>query len=129
MRIGKVDFPRFSRVNVEAWIYSRFFNAMFEDPMEEIASLIQDDDLHEYNNAFDTLLNKGQLPQKRGLRFQGGSLVRNWNLNGRKENVFGAPKNLYRVINAPRNQLFIIEVEDEDEAYEENKEDEDKKLP
>nr|GEV66569.1 hypothetical protein [Tanacetum cinerariifolium] len=58
MRIGKVEFPRFSRVNVEAWIYSRFFNAMFEDPMEEIASLIQDDDLHEYNNAFDALLNK-----------------------------------------------------------------------
>nr|GFC01169.1 hypothetical protein [Tanacetum cinerariifolium] len=35
-----------------------FSNAMFEDPMEEIASLIQDDDLHEYNNAFDALLNK-----------------------------------------------------------------------
>ncbi|GKE50017.1 putative nucleotidyltransferase, ribonuclease H [Tanacetum coccineum] len=29
----------------------------------------------------------------------------------------------------PRNQLFIIEVEDEDEAYEENKEDEEDKLP
>nr|GEU34614.1 transposon Ty3-I Gag-Pol polyprotein [Tanacetum cinerariifolium] len=31
---------------------------MFEDLMEEIASLVQDDDLHEYNNAFDSLLNK-----------------------------------------------------------------------
>ncbi|GJU63128.1 hypothetical protein Tco_1244963 [Tanacetum coccineum] len=78
MHIGKVEFPRFSGVDVEAWIYSRFSNAMSEDPMEEIASLIQDDDLHEYNNAFDALLNK---------------------------------------------------VEDEDEAYEENKEDEEEKLP
>nr|GEW80832.1 Ty3/gypsy retrotransposon protein [Tanacetum cinerariifolium] len=45
-------------------ISSRFSNAMFEDPMEEIASLIQDDDLHEYNNAFDALLNKeDKIPQ------------------------------------------------------------------
>nr|GEY43348.1 putative mitochondrial protein [Tanacetum cinerariifolium] len=39
-------------------ISSQFSNAMFEDPMEEISSIIQDDDLHEYNNAIDAHLNK-----------------------------------------------------------------------
>nr|GFA31786.1 hypothetical protein [Tanacetum cinerariifolium] len=36
---------------------------MFEDSMEEIASLIQDDDLHEYNNAIDAHLNKVTLSE------------------------------------------------------------------
>ena len=40
-----------------------FSNAMFEDPMEEIGSLTQDDDLHDYNNAFYALLNKVTLSE------------------------------------------------------------------
>ena len=44
-----------------------FSNAMFEDPMEEIASLTQDDDLHDYNNAFDALLNKVTLSETQAV--------------------------------------------------------------
>ena len=118
MRVGKVEFPRFSGEDVDGWLYrcehffaldetpdnlklrcavvhldgeaiqwhrsfmkvrgvtvvdfpwadyvsaisSRFSNAMFEDPMEEIASLVQLTDdakgLQEYNSGFDRLLNK-----------------------------------------------------------------------
>uniref|UniRef100_A0A251THB0 Retrotransposon gag domain-containing protein n=1 Tax=Helianthus annuus TaxID=4232 RepID=A0A251THB0_HELAN len=43
-------------------ISARFSDAMFEDPMEEIASLVQLTDnakgLQEYNSGFDRLLNK-----------------------------------------------------------------------
>ncbi|XP_076894434.1 uncharacterized protein LOC143628920 [Bidens hawaiensis] len=43
-------------------ISARFSNAMFEDAMEEIASLVQIiddiDGLHDYNSGFDRLLNK-----------------------------------------------------------------------
>ncbi|GJS25424.1 putative nucleotidyltransferase, ribonuclease H, partial [Tanacetum coccineum] len=48
-------------------ISSRFSNAMFEDPVEEIASLVQDNDLHEYNNAFDALLNKVTLSETQAV--------------------------------------------------------------
>ncbi|GKC06479.1 retrotransposon protein, putative, ty1-copia subclass [Tanacetum coccineum] len=114
MRIGKVEFPRFSGEDVDAWLYqcehfftidetpenmklryavihlegdaiqwhrafmrtrgatvseitwadyvralsTRFSNAMFEDPLEELASLNQTDSLHDYNAKFDGLLNK-----------------------------------------------------------------------
>ncbi|XP_076903940.1 uncharacterized protein LOC143559152 [Bidens hawaiensis] len=97
MRVGKVEFPKFSGVNVEdtpvihlegdaiewhqsymktrgltvaklPWedyvlaISARFSNTMFEDAMEEIASLVQIaddiDGLREYNSGFDRLLNK-----------------------------------------------------------------------
>lgn len=43
--------------------FSRFSNAMFKDLTEEIASLTQDDDLHDYNTAFDALLNKVTLSE------------------------------------------------------------------
>ncbi|KAD2394077.1 hypothetical protein E3N88_41054 [Mikania micrantha] len=123
MRIGKVEFPKFSGEGVEAWIYrcehffaidetpdnmklryavihlegpaiqwhqafmktrgatvvelpwadyvraisARFSNAMFEDPMEEIASLTQTDDLHSLNTSFDELLNKVSISETQAV--------------------------------------------------------------
>nr|GEW21105.1 hypothetical protein [Tanacetum cinerariifolium] len=119
MRIGKVEFPRFSGEDVDAWVYrcehfftidetpenmklryavmhlegdaiqwhrafmrirgatvskitwadyvralsARFSNAVFEDPLEELASLNQTDSLNDYNAKFDGLLNKVTLSE------------------------------------------------------------------
>ncbi|GKC75805.1 putative nucleotidyltransferase, ribonuclease H [Tanacetum coccineum] len=123
MRIGKVEFPRFSGEDVDAWVYrcehfftidetpenmklryavihlegdaiqwhrafmrtrgatvseitwadyvralsARFSNAMFEDPLEELASLNQTDSLHDYNAKFDGLLNKVTLSESQAV--------------------------------------------------------------
>ena len=123
MRIGKVEFPRFSGEDVDAWVYrcehfftidetpeemklryavihlegdaiqwhrafmrtrgatvseiswddyvrsikTRFSNAMFEDPLEELASLNQTGTLHELNTAFDALLNKVTLTETQAV--------------------------------------------------------------
>ena len=122
-RIGKIDFPKFTGVDVEGWIYrcehffamdetpnetklrcaavhlegdalqwhrafmktrnatvaeipwhdyvrsisARFSNAMFEDPLEELASLVQTDELQTYNNSFDALLNKVTLSETQAV--------------------------------------------------------------
>ena len=123
LRIGKVEFPKFSGADVEGWIYrcehffamdetpddvklrcavvhlegealqwhraymkiraatiseipwndyvksisARFSNAMFEDPLEELASLNQTGTLHELNTAFDSLLNKVNLTETQAI--------------------------------------------------------------
>jgi hypothetical protein len=48
-------------------ISSRFWNALFEDPLEEIASLTQTDELHVYNTSFDALLNKVNLSETQAV--------------------------------------------------------------
>nr|GEX29542.1 retrotransposon-related protein [Tanacetum cinerariifolium] len=48
-------------------ISTLFSNAILEDPMEEIASLQQGNELHEYNNAFDALLNKVTLSESQAI--------------------------------------------------------------
>ncbi|GJS00938.1 putative nucleotidyltransferase, ribonuclease H [Tanacetum coccineum] len=123
LRIGKVEFPKFSGADVEGWIYrcehffamdetpdnvklrcavvhlegdalqwhraymkiraatiseipwndyvksisARFSNAMFEDPLEELASLNQTGTLHELNTTFDSLLNKVNLTETQAI--------------------------------------------------------------
>nr|GEX00393.1 hypothetical protein [Tanacetum cinerariifolium] len=176
-----------TRENYVRVISGPFSNAMFEDPMEEIASLIQDDDLHEYNNAFDALLHKAYglakiqninnttLENKVSSAKGGATHPKNTNETGRvtahvnasklpllptpntrpigetttktrakvsrwltskelelkhmKGECFWCTKKFVPGHKCPRNQFFIIEVEDEDKVYEENKEDEDEKLP
>ncbi|XP_076925344.1 uncharacterized protein LOC143588128 [Bidens hawaiensis] len=48
-------------------ITTRFSNAMFEDTMEELASLNQGDDLQVYNSAFDRLLNKVTISESQAI--------------------------------------------------------------
>nr|GEW68141.1 retrotransposon protein, putative, Ty1-copia subclass [Tanacetum cinerariifolium] len=123
LRIGKIDFPKFSCDDVEGWVYrcehfnamdetpeemklryavvhmegdalqwhraylltrnatvaeiqwdeyvrsisARFSNAMFEDPLEELASLNQTGTLHNLNTAFDALLNKVNLTESQAI--------------------------------------------------------------
>ncbi|XP_022031762.1 uncharacterized protein LOC110932814 [Helianthus annuus] len=123
LRIGKVEFPKFSGEDVEGWIYrcehffamdetpddvklrcavvhlegdalqwhraymkirgatisevpwedyvrsisARFSNAMFEDPLEELAALNQTGTLHELNTTFDSLLNKVNLTETQAI--------------------------------------------------------------
>nr|GEV78714.1 hypothetical protein [Tanacetum cinerariifolium] len=49
-------------------ILARFSNAMFEDPLEELASLNQTGTLHDLNTAFDALLNKVNLTESQAIR-------------------------------------------------------------
>nr|GEV03849.1 hypothetical protein [Tanacetum cinerariifolium] len=85
LRIGKIDFLKFSGDALQwhraylrtrnatvaeiQWdeyvrsISARFSNAMFEDPLEELASLNQTGTLHDLNTAFDALLNKMFRPR------------------------------------------------------------------
>ncbi|XP_021980610.1 uncharacterized protein LOC110876760 [Helianthus annuus] len=123
LRIGNVEFPKFSGEDVEGWIYrcehffamdetpdevklrcavvhlegaalqwhraylrirnatvaeipweeyvrsisTRFSNDMFEDPLEELASLNQTGTLLELNTAFDCLLNKVNLTESQAI--------------------------------------------------------------
>ncbi|XP_076947035.1 uncharacterized protein LOC143618840 [Bidens hawaiensis] len=123
LRIGKVEFPKFSGEDVEGWVYrcehfftldetpdetklrcavihlegdalqwhraflktwnatvsevpwddyvrsisSRFSSALFEDPLEEIASLNQTGSLQDLNTAFDSLLNKVTLSETQAV--------------------------------------------------------------
>nr|XP_043637841.1 uncharacterized protein LOC122608824 [Erigeron canadensis] len=123
MRIGKVEFPKFSDEDVDAWVYrcehfftidetpeamklrysvihlegdaiqwhrafmrtrgatvaeiswndyirsikTCFSNAVFEDPLEELASLSQTGSLHELNTTFDSLLNKVNLTESQAM--------------------------------------------------------------
>nr|GEY05176.1 reverse transcriptase [Tanacetum cinerariifolium] len=88
LRIGKIEFPKFSGVDVEGWVYrcehffamdetpegmklrsisARFSNVMFEDPLEELASLNQTGTLHDLNTAFDALLNKVNLTESQAI--------------------------------------------------------------
>nr|GEX07799.1 hypothetical protein [Tanacetum cinerariifolium] len=60
--VGELSWTDYTRA-----ISTRFSNAMFEDPMEEIASLQQGDELHEYNSAFDALLNKVTLSESQAI--------------------------------------------------------------
>ncbi|GKB73847.1 hypothetical protein Tco_0935259 [Tanacetum coccineum] len=48
-------------------ISARFSNAMFEDPLEELASLNQTGTLHELNTTFDSLLNKVNLTETQAI--------------------------------------------------------------
>nr|GEW10568.1 hypothetical protein [Tanacetum cinerariifolium] len=48
-------------------ISGRFSNAMFEDPLEELASLNQTGTLHDLNTAFDALLNKVNLTESQAI--------------------------------------------------------------
>ncbi|XP_076890181.1 uncharacterized protein LOC143541176 [Bidens hawaiensis] len=123
LRIGKVEFPKFSGEDVEGWVYrcehffaldetpdetklrcaavhlegdalqwhraflktrnatvsevpwddyvrsisARFSSALFEDPLEEIASLNQTGSLQDLNTAFDSLLNKVTLSETQAV--------------------------------------------------------------
>nr|GEX59048.1 hypothetical protein [Tanacetum cinerariifolium] len=217
MRIGKVEFPRFSGMDVEAWIYrceyfftidettkmmkqryaiiylegdtiqwhqafmktrgatvaelswtnyaraipTRFSNAMFEYPMEEIASL-QQGTLHEAyglakiqnlnNSTFETKfttakgegsqlktytdnhritppVNASKIPllptpnsksmdpatTKTGAKVSRRLTSKELELKRAKGECFWCTKKIYTGHKYPRNQLFIIEVEDEEE--------------
>ncbi|XP_076907379.1 uncharacterized protein LOC143563805 [Bidens hawaiensis] len=48
-------------------ISSRFSDSMFEDPLEEIASLTHADSLLDYNNSFDALLNKVSISETQAV--------------------------------------------------------------
>nr|GFA92632.1 hypothetical protein [Tanacetum cinerariifolium] len=48
-------------------ILARFSKAMFEDPLEELASLNQTGTLHNLNTAFDALLNKVNLTESQAI--------------------------------------------------------------
>nr|GEV25664.1 hypothetical protein [Tanacetum cinerariifolium] len=60
MKTSRATVAELSRTDYARAISTRFSNAMFEYPMEDIASLQKGDELHEYNNAFDALLNKDE---------------------------------------------------------------------
>nr|GEU50407.1 hypothetical protein [Tanacetum cinerariifolium] len=201
LRIGKVEFPKFSGADVEGWIYrcehffamdetlddlrcvvvhlegdalqwhraymkirtatiseiplndyvksisACFSDAMFEDSLEELASLNQTGTLHELNTTFDSLLNKVNLtetqaislylkaikPDIRGLvkmfkprtLHEAHGLAKTQALNN--ENL---EEKLNRGHKCTRNQnqVYIIEMEDEDDlgADETETEDEEK---
>nr|GEX19165.1 putative mitochondrial protein [Tanacetum cinerariifolium] len=48
-------------------ILARFSNVMFEDPLEELASLNQTCTLHDLNTAFDAVLNKVNLTESQAI--------------------------------------------------------------
>nr|GEY56644.1 hypothetical protein [Tanacetum cinerariifolium] len=94
LRIGKIYFPKYAVVHFERdafqwhraylrtrnttmaeiqWdeyvrsILAHFSKAMFEDPLEELASLNQTGTLHNLNTAFDALLNKVNLTESQAI--------------------------------------------------------------
>ncbi|KAJ0628009.1 putative nucleotidyltransferase, Ribonuclease H [Helianthus annuus] len=60
--VAEVPWPEYVRS-----ISARFSDALFEDPLEEMASLQQTGTLQELNNAFDALLNKVSLSEPQAV--------------------------------------------------------------
>ncbi|GJW85141.1 putative mitochondrial protein [Tanacetum coccineum] len=80
-RMTKVEFPKFSRVDVRGWIFRQFikvhgetvtwhvyrdviiqrFGTVFDDPMAELKNVKYDSNAKEYQDKFDDLLSKVEI--------------------------------------------------------------------
>ncbi|XP_076921670.1 uncharacterized protein LOC143583178 [Bidens hawaiensis] len=87
-------------------ITTRFSNAMFEDPLEKIASLNQTDSVLELNTAFDSLLNKVTLSETQAVSLY----LKDLKLDIRGPVKMFKPRTLHEAYGLAKTQALIMKI-------------------